>query len=907
MYICLFYGSEQTMKIKLLEIFFSSGKNIPLKYFWLSVFFILIACWQLTLLQGSVLFDLLDVVFPFRYYFSLCVQEGYFPHWNPFIQTGVPYYADLQAPTYYPELFLISLFTYYNLYIIQFLLLFYICVSAVGMYKLAYEFTSCHRSSLFASLSYALSGFMIGHGQHLFLLIGAAWLPFVLLHFIRMHTNGERKDVLFTVIYLFLLLTGAYQAVSMVLLYVLLIISAFYILGFIRRKDLQALKNIFLQYLLLSVLLVLLCLPLFTATLEVWPLVSRFEKGVNTAYALSGNNLSTLWSFLYPFSIAGNESFFSADISLRNFYIGILPLVFFIVYLFKPINKVFWCLFIPGLFLFLASFSHSPIRQFMFVYLPFHDLYIHASYLLMFFTLPLSLGSAMGLSAWLKREEHTKKVALVVLSVCLLPVLVFFGYALIHLDAQSLFGHAKSGAGIYAFLKSLSYTQRIFIQGLLLIPLLFFAVYVLKYKKEGVFRFLFLCLLAELFFATQLSIPFTMLDMHHKPSHMQSDLQLYPKGFYIPPDAKVNLNDLENPFYTPFWRNTSIFTRQVSFEAFSSFKLKSLEALQQDDTLRNRVLNNHLGYFSDRVYPLARKSEMLSEQAHKSNLLFVENETYEKLKAYRFPSSDAHTYRLSALTSSYMQFMVHAHDSTLFTVLQTHYPHWRGSLNGEAIPVYRTNHHYMTVLLPKGTHKLQFHFENSRQVYLTMFSTAFFFALLCFSLLYAKQIKASYIFFVSILVFTVFLYLAHFSFHNSSARPATFHSLIASGWEKENQFLPLVSDSVHVRSEQEFIPLARFIQQEYTKSNSVSFRFHATMFPARYQKIYIVFDRKKQDERTEWYGYRINKQMENIGRENQLNVLKNFPEMKPGEEIDVYIWNPERDSIRFNNIQIQYR
>ncbi len=147
---------------------------------------VIIGFWQVTFLAYGLKWDVIDVVFPFRYYFSECIQSGNFPFWNPYQQTGTPFFSDLQAPSYYPELLLISLIGGYNVYVMHILFALYLYIAAIGMYELSYYFNKSQLASLVAGLAFSFSGYIVGHGQHFFLLVGTAWIPYIILFYIKL-------------------------------------------------------------------------------------------------------------------------------------------------------------------------------------------------------------------------------------------------------------------------------------------------------------------------------------------------------------------------------------------------------------------------------------------------------------------------------------------------------------------------------------------------------------------------------------------------------------------------------------------------------------------------------------------------------------------------------------------------
>jgi len=94
---------------------FTKSRYTTLRNVILLIVIALIAYWQIAFLQNGLKWDMLDVVFPYRYYIGECLQNGYFPFWNPYQQLGYPIHADLQCPTWYPETLLIGYFFGYSI------------------------------------------------------------------------------------------------------------------------------------------------------------------------------------------------------------------------------------------------------------------------------------------------------------------------------------------------------------------------------------------------------------------------------------------------------------------------------------------------------------------------------------------------------------------------------------------------------------------------------------------------------------------------------------------------------------------------------------------------------------------------------------------------------------------------
>ncbi|MBN2481956.1 MAG: hypothetical protein JXB19_09470 [Bacteroidales bacterium] len=139
----------------------------------------ILAYWPVAFFVYTFKWDMLDVVFPFRYFAGECLPNGILPLWNPYQLTGSPVYADLQYPLWSPEVWFVGLTTGYNIYILHILFIFYIFLAGYGMYRLVHHFTGHRLSAVVTGISYMLSGFFVGHGQALFAIIGASFLPWI--------------------------------------------------------------------------------------------------------------------------------------------------------------------------------------------------------------------------------------------------------------------------------------------------------------------------------------------------------------------------------------------------------------------------------------------------------------------------------------------------------------------------------------------------------------------------------------------------------------------------------------------------------------------------------------------------------------------------------------------------------
>ena len=95
----------------------SIGSNS--KYYIIIIATAFIAYWPLTLNVFSLKNDATTYFLPWRYHISEAIQNGYFPFWSPYLYTGLPLHSDIQSGVWNPVVFIVSLFTSYNMSVLQ--------------------------------------------------------------------------------------------------------------------------------------------------------------------------------------------------------------------------------------------------------------------------------------------------------------------------------------------------------------------------------------------------------------------------------------------------------------------------------------------------------------------------------------------------------------------------------------------------------------------------------------------------------------------------------------------------------------------------------------------------------------------------------------------------------------------
>ncbi len=137
--------------------------------------------WRGALLRG-VFFqaDLVVYYFPAYTYATRVLRAGIVPLWAPEMEGGQPFHAQWEPTLLYPVdvpfRFLLPPWWALNLSLV-----FHYVLAAGAMFAYARRLSLGRRAALVSAAIYAVNGFMIAHLEHPNLIVGAAWLPVLLL------------------------------------------------------------------------------------------------------------------------------------------------------------------------------------------------------------------------------------------------------------------------------------------------------------------------------------------------------------------------------------------------------------------------------------------------------------------------------------------------------------------------------------------------------------------------------------------------------------------------------------------------------------------------------------------------------------------------------------------------------
>lgn len=114
---------------------------------------------------------------PNRAFVKACIAAGEWPLFNHWNGLGRPFLADPQNAVFYPFTLLFTALPLKLAYPLHLWL--HSLIAATGAYRLARGMRLRREAALFAAITFAFGGFMIGHRAHFAMQAAAAWLPWI--------------------------------------------------------------------------------------------------------------------------------------------------------------------------------------------------------------------------------------------------------------------------------------------------------------------------------------------------------------------------------------------------------------------------------------------------------------------------------------------------------------------------------------------------------------------------------------------------------------------------------------------------------------------------------------------------------------------------------------------------------
>ncbi len=649
-------------------------------------------------MQYGLRYDMIDQYLPWRSFVADCLRGWTWPFWNPYQHWGYYFSADPQSGAWYPLNWLYALAGGYTVYFNQFDFTLHVILGGLGMFRLARHLSGDARAALIIAITYMLSGFFTGNAQHLTYVISGAWVPIVFHQYLLLWRRPGWPHAIRFALAFFMLLSGGYPAFTIIVAYCL---AFMFLSGLWSRRHARNGISAYLRGHAFAALAVcLLGAFVITSVLTSLGYVMRGTAIPLEDAVFNPFSPRCMWSWLYPLWSAREPAYFDTDISMSNLYFGIFGLALFISsILTKPDRRQVFML-LAGLFFLLVSFGgYTPVRGWLYAYVPFMDLFRFPSIFRLFALIPFLLVASVFLSRLLNGNRQARRwfdlaVGLIGLSgVC----------AIAYTRAQGI-GLEGTG-GLFAYVNNLAPLQAIQVQALVTVVLAF-AWLALRGRIKQVYRPLLVFVMLDLVIAAQLNGPLTVYD-RYRTAHIDGIMDGLPDNFPNPGNRPSAEWGDSRSLASPFWRNLSLLRREPGHDGFNSFRMSGYGQLIEEPLLMEKYLSAPLAYlstshsfYSDTIYDhghIARDS---------SHLYFMAEDSL----SVPDPGGGRGQVEVAVFRPGDITLETKTTGQVFLTLKQHFHPGWQVLIDGTEARVWKTNYLFMTIQVPEGSHRITYSF-----------------------------------------------------------------------------------------------------------------------------------------------------------------------------------------------------
>ena len=753
------------------------------KYYIFYLLIAILAYWQISFLQNMLKWDMIDAHMPWRMFISESIINGHFPLWNPYQDFGYPIHADMRS-IWTPEIWVISLFGGYSVYTFSYLFIFYTSLAGIGMKLLSNFFLKDEKASFFVGLIYMLSGYLTAHAQELYTINSFAFIPIVLYQYLRfsnqfslnrpidlsqkyrLFSKPEFKSALYFIFFIYIILTSAYQAHSFTLLYLLIFLFIYTVIDLYRKTEYKRIKEFIIYHVIFGLIILLLLLPLIVSAVQVFPFVQRLNSGVDiSTISILSFSPQSLLSLLLPFAVIRDMEFFNTDLSMTNLYFGIIPFLFLLLSLSKiNRNPRFLILLIFGLFFLIASFGdYTPLRKILFDYVPFMNMFRGSAYFRLFTLVVFVISAGFVFKDFVHYINKLKYLVLLLISVFV--AVSIYAYTRIEWETFSFLRQDISWEQIMS--KSSLFYENILLQSLFQIFILGVLLLLIVFKRINK-NYIIIIVLIEMIVAVQLNIHSTAISRFN-PTEINQYIDSKPQAFPIPEDIRISDCTDKASSFGPLWRNTNIYSKRISADAFNSFYLDKTDVFRDSlSQVRDSVSQNKLLYFSSDIVPLSK----INEYSFSRNTLFIQDSIAHLLQ---FENQTNNKVRIVDFTPVSIKAVADIKTNGLLTLMQTNYTGWAVYVDGEKKDIVESNTMFISVQVDKGKHEVLFEYSNPLLIYTFILSASILFLLLLlilFVLYRSSQLKHKKI--VLLLILSMLILFSSYKQYNYHLRKNLF-------------------------------------------------------------------------------------------------------------------------------------
>ena len=679
--------------------------------------------------------DSLVQYLPFRYHLSESIQHGYFPFWNPYLYTGFPIHADMQGMTWNPIVLTISSITKYNMSVLEFEVLIYLVLAAIGMYSLLKSFSLSPLICILGGISYMSCGFITGSASVIPWISSAAFIPFVFKYLKRFLENSNWKTSLSFSLSLCMLFLCGYPTFFIYTSYIILVILIFAAITHFNNKPSPVNLKTFSLLSLAVLVFLCICSP---AIISYWEFLPYYSRGSGITVSKAAENPFTPFSsisFVLPNTVSKDHEWLDTDTSMRNSYVGLFVFLLFCLSFLGKYSK--WQKLFLGItiFSFLLSLgSVTPIHKLCYSVLPLFNTFRHPGNIRLFTSIGIILLAAFYAEQLIQsgRDEIKKKMMLLlyVIGACL-------GFIAIYFLAQSevrqnIAVALKSIKQPKAFLDAFAFTSFLLIQCLAQILFIILILYQLRKKiiKRKIVGGLFA--LNSVVFCW-IALPFNFISQI-KTSAVNQYVQSFPDGYPMPDiNSPVEAGVISDSTDIHIYGYANFYNKRITVQdhVITPTLNKDYETFYLNNKLGVAMANSPFAWINDTLLDKTPDSIL-------SNKRF--SIWSDKLSKPGITSqTDGAAIKLTSFSPNSFSFNVNSSSPSVVSIFQQYNHNWKVKVNEAVAPLLKMNVAFMGVLVPAGESKVEFVYKPPKVIAAICLSLVAIFIVVLFFILRAVK------------------------------------------------------------------------------------------------------------------------------------------------------------------------
>ncbi len=713
---------------------------IELKPVWVFlVFAIIIGAFFSSHLGGSAFLweDFTEQFLPFETFAARSFADGIIPFWNPYTFCGMPFFADLQNGFFYPGHQLMYLLSggELSVWLAQFIIILHYFIAMVGMWKLARGLEVGEWGSVFAGISYGLSGMLVAHMIHPNMLYHMAFFPLIVYFFYKGVAGRSWLHTLLAGLTLGLVMLSGHPQMALYIIFFLFCLTIFLVIRDFTSKDPER-KNSIVFSLVRAALPIIIGAGIFAVqylpSQELADLSQRatmtYEKSLEGS--LGSGQLFTLVLPKFfgvvsadtprelPFWYRPESWYFWETV----IYFGVVTLLLaFVGLASRRLGNLGWFLGGMGLLGLLYALGDSFIIHPILAKLPFFDVFRIPTRLAIYLTLAASLLGGVGLERVIRSEEQNSRLARVVMIAG--GIIVFIGILAVSgtlagmFNAPQQIAAAASSTGIGAVL----------IGGLASV----IAWFGLKRKAPGTgtgIALILLCAIDLFIFG---------VDQNKAPTNPESVYQAIERSPYgeifraNPPNDLFRVRMREGGAML-MQRNQGPYSRYMLFEGYNPLLLERLIPPVSTPDVAYDLMNVRYTIAFQQGNPQPGVAERTTQYPHARMIYNAQQGTTEEIMAKMkaedidysrtalleqdpgipLTGSGNGTATISAYDLNDLAVDVKTDVPGLLVLSEIWYPAWKAYIDGKPAELLPVNYSMRGVAVPAGEHKVELHFES---------------------------------------------------------------------------------------------------------------------------------------------------------------------------------------------------